>query len=189
MLAISCLAISYLSNLSWFMDLTFQIPMQYCSLQHKTLLSPPDSSKTGSYFWFGSASLFFLELFLQFPSSLLDTYQPGELIFQCQFFFFLFILLMDFSGQEFWSGLPFPSPINQVLLELSTMTHPSWITLYGMDHIQGHITRGNKNSRSKGTEIIQSLFSDHCGITLEINIKRYLKIIHIFSSSMWYLPR
>ena len=23
-----------------------------------------------------------------FPSSLLDTYQPGELIFQCQFFFF-----------------------------------------------------------------------------------------------------
>ena len=25
-------------NLPWFMDLTFQVPMQYCSLQHRTLL-------------------------------------------------------------------------------------------------------------------------------------------------------
>ena len=32
-LAISCLAIS---SLPWFMDLTFQVPMQYCSLQHRT---------------------------------------------------------------------------------------------------------------------------------------------------------
>jgi len=32
------LAISHLttSNLPWFMDLTFQVPMQYCSLQHRT---------------------------------------------------------------------------------------------------------------------------------------------------------
>ena len=34
------LAISYLttSNLPWSMDLTFKAPMQYCSLQHRTLL-------------------------------------------------------------------------------------------------------------------------------------------------------
>ena len=32
-LASSCLTTS---NLPWFMDLTFQIPMQYCSLQHQT---------------------------------------------------------------------------------------------------------------------------------------------------------
>ena len=32
-LAISCLTTS---NLPWFMDLTFQVPMQYCSLQHWT---------------------------------------------------------------------------------------------------------------------------------------------------------
>ena len=37
-LVISCLTIS---NLSWFMDLTFRLPIQYCSLQHQTLLSPP----------------------------------------------------------------------------------------------------------------------------------------------------
>ena len=48
------LAISYLttSNLPWFMDLTFQVPMQYCSLQHQTLLSSPVSSTTGCCFCF-----------------------------------------------------------------------------------------------------------------------------------------
>ena len=37
-LAISCLTTS---NLPWFMNLTFQVPMQYCSLQHRTLLLSP----------------------------------------------------------------------------------------------------------------------------------------------------
>ena len=39
--------------------------MQYCSLQHSTLLSPPDTSTTGHRFYFGSASSFFLELLLR----------------------------------------------------------------------------------------------------------------------------
>ena len=42
-LTISCLTTS---DLSWFMDLTPQIPMQYCSLQQWTLFSPPDTSTT-----------------------------------------------------------------------------------------------------------------------------------------------
>ena len=42
-LAISCLTTS---SLPWFMDLTFQVPMQYCSLQHQTLLSPPGTFTT-----------------------------------------------------------------------------------------------------------------------------------------------
>ena len=60
------LAISYLttSNLPWFMDLTFQVPMQYCSLQHKTLLLSPITSTAGYCFCFGSIPSFFLELFL-----------------------------------------------------------------------------------------------------------------------------
>ena len=41
-----------------------------------------------------------------------------------------------------------------------------------------------QKSQFKDIEIIQSLFFYHCGIMLEINIKRYLKIIHIFSSAM-----
>ena len=60
------LAISSLiaSNLPWFMDLTFQVPMQYCSLQHWILLLSPVTSTTGCCFCFGSISSFFLELFL-----------------------------------------------------------------------------------------------------------------------------
>ena len=53
------------TNLPWFMDLTFQVPMQYCSLQHWTLLPSPVRSTAGCCFCFGSISSFFLELFLQ----------------------------------------------------------------------------------------------------------------------------
>ena len=59
------LAISYLttSNLPLFMDLTFQVPMQYCYLQHQTLLSPPDTSSAGCCFHSGSASSFLWNYF------------------------------------------------------------------------------------------------------------------------------
>ena len=42
----------------------FQVPMQYCSLQHWTLLLSPVISTTGWWFCFGSIPSFFLELFL-----------------------------------------------------------------------------------------------------------------------------
>ena len=54
-LAISCLTAS---NLPWFMDLTFQVPVQYCSLQHWTLLLSPVTSTTGYCFCFGSILYF-----------------------------------------------------------------------------------------------------------------------------------
>ena len=60
------LAISYLtsSNLPCFMDLTFQVSLQYCSLQHRILLLSPVTSTPGCCFCFDSISSFFLELFL-----------------------------------------------------------------------------------------------------------------------------
>ena len=48
--------------------------------------------------------------------------------------FCLFIMFMGFSRQEYWSGLPFPSPMDHVLSELSTMTHLSWMALHSMAH-------------------------------------------------------
>ena len=60
-LAISCFTTS---NLPWFMDLTFQVPMQYCSLHHQSLLLSPVTSTIGCCFCFGSVFSFFLELFL-----------------------------------------------------------------------------------------------------------------------------
>ena len=60
------LAISYLttSNLPRFMDPTFHVPMQYCSLQHWTLLPSPVTSTAGCCFHFVSIPSFFLESFL-----------------------------------------------------------------------------------------------------------------------------
>ena len=65
-----------------------------------------------------------------FFSSILGTYQPGELSFS----FLSFCLFLLFSRQEYWSGLSFPSPVDHVLSELSTMTRPSWVTLHCMAH-------------------------------------------------------
>ena len=58
-LAISCLTTS---NLPWFMDLTFQVPIQYCSLLHQTLLSTPNTLTAECHFHFGPATSLFLKL-------------------------------------------------------------------------------------------------------------------------------
>ena len=123
-LARSCLTTS---NLPWFMDLTFQVTMQYCSLQHQTLLVSPVTSTTGYCFCFGSIPSFFLELFLHW--SPVAYWAPNDL--GCSSFgilsFCVFLLFMGFSRQEYWSGLPFPSPVDHILSDLSTMTSPSWV--------------------------------------------------------------
>ena len=36
--------------------------------------------------------------------------------------------------QEYWSGLPFPSPVDHILSEISTMTCLSWVALQGVAH-------------------------------------------------------
>ena len=48
----------------------------------------------------------------------------------------LFILFMGFLRQELnhWHSLPFPSPVDHFLSELSTMTHQSWVVLHGVAH-------------------------------------------------------
>ena len=46
-----------------------------------------------------------------------------------EYLLWVFILFMGFSRQEYLSGLPFPSPVDHVLSELSTMTYLSWVAL------------------------------------------------------------
>ena len=130
-LTISCLTTS---NLPWFMDITFQVPMQYCSLQHRTFTSITSHIHNWALFlpWL---HLFILSDFISplFSSSILGTYQSGEFIFQCHIFC-PFILFMGFSRKEYWSGLPLPFPVDHVLSELSTMMHPSCVALHGTGH-------------------------------------------------------
>ena len=114
-LAISCLTTF---NLPWLMELTPQVPMQYCSLQHRTLLLSLVTSTTRCCFCFGSISSFFLELFLQ--SSPVVYWAPTDLRSLSFSFpsFCLFILFVGFSRPENWSGLPFPSPFSLLITYL-----------------------------------------------------------------------
>ena len=102
-------------NLSWFMDLTFHVTMQYCSLQHRTLLHH-------YYCCFGSVSSFFLELnFPLFPIAYWTPTYFGSSSFSV-ISFWHFLLFMGFSRQEYWDGLPFSSLVeNSINL---TQTHP-----------------------------------------------------------------
>ena len=114
------------------MDLTFQVPMQYCSLQHRTLLPSPVTSTTGH-------CLLWLRLFILsgvisplISTSILGTYRPGEFIFQCHIFV-PFHTVLGILKARILTWFAFPSPVDHVLSELS-VTNPSWVTLHGMAH-------------------------------------------------------
>ena len=70
------LAISYLTTSSFprFIDLTFQVPMQYSSLQHWTFLSLPGASAAERPFGFGPTTPLALELLVLVLSSMLGTF-------------------------------------------------------------------------------------------------------------------
>ena len=108
--------------------------MQYSSLQHQTLLPSPVTSTTGYCFCLGSVFSSFLELFLHWsPVAYWASTDLGRSFFSV-LSFCLFILFMGFSRQEYCSGLSFPSPVDHILSELSTMTCPSWVALHSMAH-------------------------------------------------------
>ena len=69
------------------MDLAFQVPTQYCSLQHRILLSSTDNNHIWESFPLWSSRSILPGTIssspLLFPSSLRDTIRPGGLIFWC----------------------------------------------------------------------------------------------------------
>ena len=106
------LAVSFLttSNLPWFTDLTFQVAMQYCSLQHQTLLLSPVLSTTGCCFCFGCIPSFFLELFLHWsPVVYWVPTNLGSSSFNVLSYCLFILFMLN------WSGLPFPSPVDHIL--------------------------------------------------------------------------
>ena len=130
-LAISCLTTS---NLPWFMDMIFQVSMQYCSLQHWILLSITSHIHKWVLF------LLWLHPFILSgvisPLISCSAWAPTDLGSSSFSIlsFCLFILFMLFSRQEYWSGFPFPSPVDHILSDLSTMTiclgwpHTAWLS-------------------------------------------------------------
>ena len=116
------------------MDLTFHVPMQYYSFQHRTLLSPPGTSSTGCNFHFDSASSFSLELFLQ--SSPVTYWTPVDLrgsssnvISFCLFIWFSILVQGKISEVVYHSLLQWT-----MFCQLFTMTCLVWIALQDMVH-------------------------------------------------------
>ena len=124
--AISCLTTS---NLPWLMDLTFQVPMQYCSLQHRTLLLAPFLATAGWCFCFVVIPSFFLELFLHWsPVAYWGihlsywgvyigklTYWPGEFTFQCPIFLPFHTVHAVLKARILkWFAIPFSSEPHSV---------------------------------------------------------------------------
>ena len=130
------LAISSLttSNLTWFVDLTFQGCMQYCSLWHQTLLPSPTYINNWALFWL-RLHLFFLSGIISslFSSSMLGIYWPGEFLFQCHIFL-PFHTVHGVLKARILKWFAVPSPVDHILSELSTMTCPSWVALHGTVH-------------------------------------------------------
>ena len=127
---ISCLTTS---NLPWFTELTFQVPMQYCSLQHQTLLPSSVTSTTGCCFCFGSVSSFFLELFFHWSPS--PYWVPTNLGFHLSAsYIFAFSCSSWGSGSKRTrGGFPFPPPVGHILSEL-LMPCLSWVALHSTAH-------------------------------------------------------
>ena len=127
------LAISYLttSNLPWFMDLTFQVPMQYCSLQHWPCFYHQSHPQLGIVLLWLHPFILSGVISPLISCSILGTYWSGEFLFQCPIIL-PFILFMGISRKEYWNGLPFPSPVDHILSDLSTMTCPSCVAPHSM---------------------------------------------------------
>ena len=111
--------------------------MQYCSVQHRTLLSQPGISPAECHSCFGPVTSFLLGLSVTILHSFPVVYwTPSNLgVSSSTIMSFLpFQTDMVFSRQEYWSRLPFLSPVDRILLELFTMTHLSWVSLHSMAH-------------------------------------------------------
>ena len=107
--------------------------MHYCSLQHRILLPSSVNFPTGCCFCFGSFSSFFLNLFPHWSlGSILGTYWPGEFIFQCPIFL-PFHTVHKVLKARILKWFAFSSLVDHVLSELSTITCPSWVVLYGIE--------------------------------------------------------
>ena len=130
-LAISCLNIS---NSPRFMDLAFQFLSDIVLYIIRLYFHHQTCPHLGIVSALAQPHSFLLELFLY--SSPVAYWAPINLGSSTLsvISFCLFILLMDFSRQKCWGGLPIPSPVDHVLSEFSTMICPSWVPVHSVHH-------------------------------------------------------
>ena len=107
-----------MSSLPWFMFLTFQVPMRYCSLQHRVLPSSPASSTAEHHFCFGPATALSLGPFVVILHSCPVAHWTPSNLGNSSFGVKPFCPFLRFPQEEHWGGLPFPPAVDDVLSEL-----------------------------------------------------------------------
>ena len=97
------------------MDLTFQVPTQYCSLQHQISPLSLDTPTTEHRFCFGRAPSFFLELLVVLlhssPGAHRTPPDPGAHLLVSNLFVLLYI--HEFLTASALGGLQFPAPVDR----------------------------------------------------------------------------
>ena len=119
------------SNLPGFMDLTFQVPMSYCSLWHRTLLPSP---QLGIVF---ALALSLYSFWSYFSTDLQEHFghpPPWGVHLSVSYLFVFSCCPCGSQGKNTKMCLPLFSSVDHILSELSTMTRPSWMALQGMAH-------------------------------------------------------
>ena len=95
-------------------------------LSSPSLPAPNPSQHQGLFQWVNSSHKVAKVLEFQLQHQSFQWTPKGLISFRMDW---LYLLV---SRQEYWSGLPFPSPVDHILSDLSTMTHPSWVAPHGM---------------------------------------------------------
>ena len=126
------LAISNLttSNLPWFMDLTFQVLMQYCSLQHQTFATRHIHNWTLFPLWLSSFHSGAISC-----SSPVAYWTPTYMGVHLSVSYLLPVCTVRGVLKAWmlrWFAIPFSS--DPCFIRLSTMTHLSRVALHGMAH-------------------------------------------------------
>ena len=135
-LSVSCLTTS---NLLWFTNLTFQVLMQCCSLQHRTLVSHQTHPQLGIISTLAKPFILCWAVSPLFPSTILDTDQPRGLIFWCHIFLPFYTVHVVLKARMLkWLALPFssgPCSFRTLHYDLSNLGGPArhgsqlhWIT-------------------------------------------------------------
>ena len=139
-LAISCLTTS---NLPWFMDLTFQVPLQYCSYSIRPCIYHQSHPQLcGFFIWL---HLFILSGVIcpLISSSIMGTYWPAEFLFQCP-------IILPFhtvhgvlnAGTLKWFAIPFSSgPYFVRTLVLLGWPYMAWLSFIELDKNVIHVIR------------------------------------------------
>ena len=126
-LAISCLTTS---NLPWFVDLTFQVPVQYCSYSIGPCFHHQSHSQLGVVFTLVPSLRSFRVISPLISSSILGTYRSGEFIFQCPTFFPFHTAHGVLKARILkWFAIPFssgPHSVRTLHHDPSVLGGPTW---------------------------------------------------------------